>query len=222
MDANDSRSDVLAAVVTGNHPYDVVSFQRMLRALEGIDPFVQHIDDLVADAGHVRVLYDVVAFYHFEQETPGTTDDARGQETRTALEEFADTGQGIVLLHHALLAYPGWDTWSQLCGIADRRFTYHQGQSVRVEIAAPDHPITADLAPWEMEDETYVMAEPGADSHVLLTTEHPQSMRSLAWTRQFGSARVFCCTLGHDSKAFGNPNFRTVLRRGMLWAAGRL
>ena len=222
MSSVESHEEVLAAVVTGNHPYDVLGFQRLFRAMRGIDAYVQHIDDLVADTGHVRVLYDVVVFYHFTQETPDAGDDARGQETREALEVFGDTGQGIVILHHGLLAYPGWETWSALCGIGDRRFTYHEGQTLRVEVADRDHPITAGLDAWEMVDETYVMAEPDPDSHILLTTQHPQSMRALAWTRQFRDARVFCCALGHDSKAYADPSFRTILERGMLWAAGRL
>lgn len=222
MATDETGGDVLAAVVTGNHPYDVMSFQRMLRALSGVDPYVQHIDDLVADAGHVRVLYDVVLFYHFAQETPGMGEDTRGQQTRDAVEMLGDTGQGIVVLHHALLAYPAWDTWSEVCGLRDRRFSYHPDQELRVDIADLTHPITAGLEPWDMVDETYVMSPPDPDCHILLTTQHPLSMTALAWTRQFRDARVFCCALGHDSRAFGNPNLRTVLQRGMLWAAGRL
>ena len=222
MDPTEQNDDVLAAVVTGNHPYDVVGFQRMLRALHGVDAYIQHIDDFIADAGNVRVLYDVVLFYHFVQVTPGTGEHPLTERTRDALEELGDTGQGIVILHHALLAYPGWDTWSTLCGIGDRRFTYHEGQSLRVEVADPDHPITAGLASWDMVDETYVLPEPDPESHILLTTQHPQSIRALAWTRYYRDARVFCCALGHDVRAYNDPNFRALLRRGMLWAAGQL
>ena len=222
MDTETGSDEVLAAVVTGNHPYSVLGFQRMLRALPGIDAYVQHIDDFVADVGNVRVLYDVVLFYHFSQATPGSGGEPSAERARDAIEELGDTGQGIVILHHALLAYPDWDTWTELCGLRDRSFTYHEGQSLRVEVADVDHPITAGLDPWEMVDETYVMPEPDAESHVLLTTQHPQSMRALAWTRQYRDARVFCCVLGYDHTAYGAPQFRIILQRGMLWAAGRL
>jgi len=222
MSTDFMTDDVLAAVVTGNHPYDVLGFQRMLRALAGIDAYVQHIEDFVADAGNVRVLYDAVLFYHFAQTTPDTSEHPLAARARDAIEELGDTGQGIVVLHHALLAHPDWEIWSEVCGVSDRHFTYHEGQSLRVEVADAEHPITAGLEPWEMVDETYAMAEPDADSHILLATQHPDSMRALAWTRRFRDARVLCCALGHDSRAYRDPRFRSVLQRGLWWVAGRL
>ena len=45
---------------------------------------------------------------------------------------------------------------------------------------------------------------------------------ALAWTHTFGKARVFCFQLGHDNNSWAEPNFRTVLDRGIQWAAGRL
>jgi type 1 glutamine amidotransferase len=60
------------------------------------------------------------------------------------------------------------------------------------------------------------------DSHVLLTTDHPKSMRTIAWTRQVGQARVFCLESGHDRVTFADPNFRTVLGRGIAWAANQI
>jgi uncharacterized protein len=59
------------------------------------------------------------------------------------------------------------------------------------------------------------------DSHVLLTTEHPKCTRTVAWTRQLGKSRVFGLQSGHDTAAFSNPSFRTVLQRGIAWLAER-
>ena len=73
-----------------------------------------------------------------------------------------------------------------------------------------------------MLDETYVVAEPDADSEILLFTDDPKSMRSIAWTRRYKNARVFCFQSGHDHHAYENPNFRLVISRGIQWAAGRL
>jgi len=221
-DTEGTEREILVAVVTGNHPYDVLGFQRMLRSLEGIDPYVQSIDDLIMDAGNVRVLYDAVLFYHFVPGPPGAGDVALAERTQEALEELGDTGQGLVVLHHALLAYPGWDPWTEVTGIADRSFTYHPDQTLRVDVADGDHPITAGLASWEVTDETYIMEAPDADSHLLLTTTHPQSMAALAWTRAYHDARTFCCALGHDNKVYNDPGFRTIIQRGIHWAAGRL
>ena len=42
------------------------------------------------------------------------------------------------------------------------------------------------------------------------------------WARRYRNARVFCLQSGHDSRAYENPNFREVVRRGIVWLSGRL
>ena len=66
------------------------------------------------------------------------------------------------------------------------------------------------------------MEEPAVDSHILLTTDDPQSMKSIAWTRCYKKARVFCFQSGHDQRAYANPSFRLVIGRGIQWVAGRI
>ena len=73
-----------------------------------------------------------------------------------------------------------------------------------------------------MVDETYSMASADQDSHLLLTTDHPNSMRVLGWTRQFENSRVFCYQSGHDNLTYVNPSFRKTILRGIQWCAGRI
>jgi len=47
-------------------------------------------------------------------------------------------------------------------------------------------------------------------------------VRTLAWTRRYGQARVFVLASGHGAETYADPNFRAVLGRGIAWAAGRL
>jgi type 1 glutamine amidotransferase len=169
----------------------------------------------------------VVLFYTMLLEGP--TDEGRpgyAGKPRTALSGPGNRGQGIVMLHHAVLAYPEWSVWDDMVGIRNRRidesFEYHHDQKLRMRIADPDHAITRGLEDWQLVDETYVMNEPGSDSRILLSTEHPRSMSAIAWTRSFAKSRVFCYQGGHDNQAFANEGFRAFLRRGILWAAGRL
>ena len=77
-------------------------------------------------------------------------------------------------------------------GMAGRqKFTYHQGQTLRLHVADQAHPITRGLTDWEMVDETYTTPDLAPDCTLLLTTDHPNSMRHIAWTRQYRNARVF-------------------------------
>ena len=91
-----------------------------------------------------------------------------------------------------------------------------------VGVVDAEHPITAGMTAWRMIDETYVMDDADPDNHLLLTTDHPKCMRTIAWTRQFGQARVFCLESGHDRQTFVDPNYRRVVSRGIAWTAGKL
>jgi hypothetical protein len=181
------------------------------------------MDDFASSPKEVRHGYDSILFYIMLQEGPA---DQRlswyAGAPLTALSELGEIEQGVVLLHHALLAYPDWPVWDALTGVGDRSFDYYLDQRVRSEIADRDHPITTGVDSWEMADETYEMGDAGADSRVLITCDHARSMRTIAWTRRHRKARVFCYQAGHDNNAYSNRNFQAVLRRGILWSAGRI
>lgn len=217
---NDS---VKTAVVTGGHAFDVPRFHEMWRTMPEIDAYFQDIENFAADCGKVRTWYDVVLFYHFNMPA-GVLDEENKSHRRIIqmIEQLGDTEQGIVVLHHAIVAHPRYSPWSDVVGIRDRANDYFTQQTIRVQIAEPDHAITRGLANWEMLEETYSMGEPGEDCTPLLVVDHPNSMKALAWTRRHKNARVCCLQPGHDDQAYANPNFRTVLSRGILWAAGRI
>jgi hypothetical protein len=214
---------VTCAVITGGHSYDVPGFHRLFRGLPGVDAYIQHMDDFASSGRTLRQGYDVVVFYNMLLDGP--TDEGLpwyAGQPRTALDQSGETTQGLFILHHALLAYPRWPAWTEMVGIADRSFAYYHDQQIRVEVTDPDHPITRGLSPWGMTDETYAMMEPDAGSRVLLEVHHELSMRGVGWTRQYRRSPVFCLQLGHDSLAWENASFREVVRRGILWCAGRL
>ena len=217
-----SRSPLQVAVITGGHPYDVPNFHRLFRNMPGIDCYLQHMNDFATTPQTVRNSYDAVVFYIFFQDEP--CDDNVSWDVgqhRAALQALGETRQGIVMLHHAILAYPQWDAYKQIVGIPDVSFSYHQNQHIRVHIEDTAHPITAGLRDWEMTDETYGMASPGADSHLLLSVDHPNSMKTVAWTRQHKASRVFGLSLGHDNEAWQNESFQQVLRNGIVWSANK-
>lgn len=213
------RTDkITVAIITGGHAFDVPGFQAIFRDILEVDTYIQHLDNFVADVGGVRDQYDVLLFYHMPWQTP-----AEESKTRKVLKQLGTTGQGIFMLHHAILAYLEWPFWSELVGIQDRRFEYYHDQELHIEIANPSHPITQGLEAWGMIDETYKMADIGTfGSQPLLRVTHPQSMQTIAWTRKFKEARVFCFQSGHDNTTYVNPNFRTVILRGIQWCAGRI
>ncbi|MEI7632670.1 MAG: ThuA domain-containing protein [bacterium] len=213
---------IKAAIIDGVHPYDVPGFRDLFRSIEDIDPYHQAIDNWAVDCGGVRDEYDVLLFYNSNPEPNPECQFIKPKLIETLGEIGKAVNQGIVVLHHGLLAYPNDQNWSQIVGIANRAFGFHMDQTFKVEIAQPAHPIVQGLSDWIMFDETYTMDSADEASEILLTTQHEKSMRTIAWTRQFRSARVFCYQLGHDARSWIDPNFREILTQGIRWAAGRL
>ncbi|MBC8228528.1 ThuA domain-containing protein [bacterium] len=66
------------------------------------------------------------------------------------------------------------------------------------------------------------MMDTSEGSHVLLTVNHPKSMKIIGWTRKYRNSRICCFESGHDNEAYSVPQFREVLTRGIKWVAGKL
>ena len=77
------------------------------------------------------------------------------------------------------------------------------------------------MADFDTIDEGYILnGKHDGLSTVLLTAEHQDIMKEVAWAREVGKCRVFVFTLGDNPKAWSNPGFRDVLGRGIAWVAG--
>lgn len=219
-----TTAQLSVAVITGGHAYDVMNFHKLFAELEGVNAYIQHIDDFATSPEATRDSYDVLLFYIMMMEGP--SDEGmpgfRGRPKR-ALERLGQTKQGIVVMHHGLLAYPQWPHWNQIVGIEQRGLIgYKHDETLHVAVADKTHPITQGMADWTMIDETYNMADAPPDKQILLTVDHANSMSTIAWTHQFGRSRVFCLQLGHDNQAWSDQNFRNIVARGLSWSCGRL
>jgi type 1 glutamine amidotransferase len=96
----------------------------------------------------------------------------------------------------------------------------------RVNITNHDDPITAGLSDFDMVSEQYYMhVDPSND--VLATTTFTGentawidgTVMPVVWKRTWGAGRVFYTSLGHVAKDFDVAEARTIVERGMLWAA---
>lgn len=89
------------------------------------------------------------------------------------------------------------------------------------------HEITAGIGDVELTTEQYWVLHDDLND-VLATTTHPtqpyhpwhRPITSPAiWTRLWGQGRIFVATPGHSLDVLENPAVRTIIERGMLWAA---
>jgi len=97
----------------------------------------------------------------------GTEPAVVGPDAQTAQDvvNLLDAGQGLVVLHHAISAWPGWEGWAEVTGA---RFLYRPGRLRGEDLPSSgyrldrftispiaDHPITAGIEPFEVDDELY-------------------------------------------------------------------
>jgi type 1 glutamine amidotransferase len=96
----------------------------------------------------------------------------------------------------------------------------------RVDIVKPDNPVMQGLSSFPYHSEQYYMHfDPSVE--VLATTrfsgEHAPWIEGVVmpvvWKRRHGAGRVFYSSLGHVTSEFDVPEMRTILERGLLWAA---
>ena len=112
-----------------------------------------------------------------------------------------------------------------MCG---GQWVAHPGNVIdyRVDIAKPDDPIVRGIDGFQYCSEQYYMhVDPS--NEVLATTrfsgEHAPWIDGVAmpvvWKRRHGKGRVFYSSLGHVTSEFQVAEMRTILERGLLWAA---
>jgi type 1 glutamine amidotransferase len=107
------------------------------------------------------------------------------------------------------------------------QFIHHHKEFVRYVVhPVGEHPVVADLGPFEVHSEQYyVHADPG--NEVLASTEYlPDPDRPeigtpampVTWVRRHGAGRVFVTTIGHRLADLDVPSVDEMIRRGLLWA----
>jgi type 1 glutamine amidotransferase len=112
-----------------------------------------------------------------------------------------------------------------MCG---GQWVAHPGNIIdyRVNITAKDDPVMTGLSDFDYRSEQYYMHVDPSNEVLATTTftgEHAYWIKGVTmpvvWKRKYGEGRVFYSSLGHQAKEFAVAEMRTILTRGMLWAA---
>ncbi len=225
MKRNECNSELKIAVVVGYHTFQVCQFQEMFETFPGMHFYIQHLEQFTSSSEEVRRSYDVVVFYTMQHQTPVNDGPWYEGEALTAMSQVGDHGQGIVVLHHTLLAFENWPVWKEITGLdPDTYRDYRLDVPMQYHVKAIDHPIMAGIQDFAMTDEAYLCdsVEGIEGLEVLLTTDHPENISSVAWTNHYKDARVFCYQSGHDHMAYNHESFRRILYQGILWAARQI
>jgi type 1 glutamine amidotransferase len=220
--AADKPGPLRILLTFGGHGFEEQPFFAMFDALPGIKYTKA---EMPKDAGLLKPGlqkdYDAIVMYDM---VGGITPDQQ-----QAFTDLLKQGIGVVSLHHNLGAHPKWDEFTKIIGgkfvfgdtvLEGKPYhasTWSHDELLKIKVADPAHPITQGIQDFEIHDETYGGYYTASDAHVLLTTKHPKNSPDIAWTKTYGKSRVFYLMLGHDSKAWANPNYPQLLGQGIRW-----
>jgi uncharacterized protein len=137
-----------------------------------------------------------------------------------------ESGVGLAGYHGGMCdAFREAVDYQFMCG---GQWVAHPGNIIdyRINITAKDDPVMAGISDFDYTSEQYYMHVDPANEVLATTTfsgEHAAWTRGVVmpvvWKRRHGAGRVFYSSLGHQAKEFNVPQMRTILRRGMVWAA---
>jgi hypothetical protein len=212
---------VRVLVVTGGHPFDA-SFDSVFEGYNDIQAAVNPHPS--AFRANLKKQYDVIALYDMVQ-----VQDVE-ETQRKNLQDFVESGKGLVVLHHALLDYNGWPWWyREVVGgrylvkpdgdMPASTFKHDEDQVITPVVA---HPVTRGIGIVHIQDETFKGVWISPSVKVLLRTNNPTSDGPVAWISPYEKSKVVVIQLGHDHHAHQHPAYRALVRNAILWSAGRL
>lgn len=156
------------------------------------------------------------------------------QEQKDNLTALWKAGIPTVMLHHSFISHPDFPLFRDVFGaqfllneteIEGRVYpksSYLRPTDVKIFIARREHPITAGVSDFQINDEVFknVYYNPRID--VLARTDHPESDAPAVWTWRYENSPVFGMIQGDAAGAFDDPNYRKIFYQGLRWAVDEM
>lgn len=112
-----------------------------------------------------------------------------------------------------------------LCG---GQWVAHPGNIIdyRVNVTKGSDPIMEGIADFDYRSEQYYLHVDPANEVLATTTftgDHAAwidgVVMPVVWKKRYGQGRVFYCSLGHRAYELDVPEMKTIMQRGLMWAA---
>ena len=99
--------------------------------------------------------------------------------------------------------------------------------TVHITELGASHPITAGIRDFRLVTEQYWVLSDEYNDVLATTTQevrpwdawHRPVTAPAVWVREWGKGRIFVSAPGHKLEVVQDPNVRTIIERGLLWAA---
>lgn len=138
-------------------------------------------------------------------------------------DSYRNNSDYLLLVGGQFATHPGKEPSRRIGDQTDNYLPY----TVELTDLGREHEIMAGLEDFALETEQYWVLHDDLND-VLATTTHPTQpyhpwhrpiVSPAVWTRLWGDGRVFVCTPGHSVDVLADDNVRTIIQRGLLWAA---
>lgn len=201
---------------SGHEPELGAGIVRGMLEEEGFKVYVENTTEAFADPS-IRDLSLIVPIYTMSKIE---------KEEIANLTAAVEGGVGLGGFHGGMCdAFREAVDYQFMCG---GQWVAHPGNIIdyRVNIVKRDDPIMTGIDDFDYTSEQYYMHVDPSNEVLATTTfsgEHAPWTKGVVmpvvWKRHHGKGRVFYSSLGHVAKEFEVPEMRTILRRGLLWAA---
>jgi type 1 glutamine amidotransferase len=237
-DPKAKEKPIRVLLFAGNAAHKWHNWERTTPAIKSLlekDPRIQVEVSLdIEDLGRRNLRdYDVIVQNYCNWQDPK----GLSEKSKAAFVDHLKNGGGLVLIHfangafHFSLPSAAASDWPEYRKIV-RRVWNHSSKPASghdafgpftVDIAAAKHPITAGLKPFAVVDELYYRQDGDDPIEPLLTAKSKDTKRDepLAWTYEYGKARVFQTVLGHSERTYESAEACELLRRAVAWCAKR-
>ncbi len=145
-------------------------------------------------------------------------------EFQKALNDFADAGKGIVLLHAATWSHP-WEGYNKRFVRGETK-GHGKGKVAADCIRPANHPILKGVPEsFTIQDESYHFNFFEGEKQTVLVSNKPDGKspdtHAALWTVNDPKTRIVAYTHGHDDKSHANPAYQQILRNAVQWVAGK-
>jgi uncharacterized protein len=201
---------------SGHEPERCARIVSRILEEEGFKVRVESTNEAFADPGlaHMSLVVPIVTASKIEKNQLDN------------LTRAVRNGLGLAGFHGGMCdAFREATEYQFMCG---GQWVAHPGNIIdyRVNVVRRDDPIVQGIEDFDYRSEQYYLHVDPSNEVLATTTfsgEHVDWIEGVVmpvvWKRMHGKGRVFYSSLGHVSSEFGVPQMRTILQRGMVWAA---
>jgi type 1 glutamine amidotransferase len=227
---------VKVLIITGDHGHDwrkTTPFLKDLLTKAGhqVDVTETPSKDLTAEN---LARYDVLLL-NYRNTPKGAKENAASvwtDENKKAFTEAVKGGKGLVVYHHASAAFVGNSEFEKefekVIAGGWRKQGFHGKMHEFTVTARKQHPVTEGIFEFKHgRDELYQNSVILPGSEILVTAfsdlkkdpKNTDKHEPMVWVAMYGKGRVYHNVLGHDVEAMQSVGFKTLMIRGVEWAA---